>query len=192
MERDPLSSLEQIAAATAREHILIAAWRRGGDSMEGPPDKIAALLDTTRALAAAGVRHALIGGVAVGIQSGAPRATVDTDIAVLSTTERTALVQALTQAGFRLTGEFAHSANFRHAGGEPVQIAFDTRFDPMIARAEHFDVGGVEIPIVTKADLIAMKRQAASDPQRRRSKVLRDQADIELLLGDVPDPDEGW
>jgi hypothetical protein len=37
-----------------------------------------------------------------------------------------------------------------------------------------------------------MKRRAASDPARRRSMALRDQADIELLLGDVPDPDEGW
>ena len=160
--------------------------------MEEPPDKIAALVDTTHTLTAAGIHHALIGGVAVGIQSGAPRATVDTDVAVLSTTDRTTLVQVLTQAGFRLTGQFPHSANFRHAGGEPVQIAFDARFDPMIERAEHFEVKGVSIPIVTRADLIAMKRQAASDPQRRRSKALRDQADIELLLGDVPDPDEGW
>jgi len=37
-----------------------------------------------------------------------------------------------------------------------------------------------------------MKRMAASDPARRRSKVLRDQADIALLEGDVPQPDEGW
>jgi hypothetical protein len=30
------------------------------------------------------------------------------------------------------------------------------------------------------------------DPSRRKSKRLRDQADVELLLGDVPGPDEGW
>jgi hypothetical protein len=40
--------------------------------------------------------------------------------------------------------------------------------------------------------LIAMKRRASADPKRRRSKALRDQADIALLEGDVPDPDEGW
>jgi hypothetical protein len=45
---------------------------------------------------------------------------------------------------------------------------------------------------VRKEDLITMKRRAADDPARRKSKRLRDQADIELLLGDVPDPDEGW
>ncbi len=33
---------------------------------------------------------------------------------------------------------------------------------------------------------------AASDPARRPSKALRDRADVELLRGDVPDPDEGW
>ncbi len=42
------------------------------------------------------------------------------------------------------------------------------------------------------ANLIAMKERAAADPARRRSKALRDQADIALLRGDVPDPDEGW
>jgi hypothetical protein len=35
-------------------------------------------------------------------------------------------------------------------------------------------------------------RRAAADPLRPKSKALRDQADIELLLGDLPDPDEGW
>jgi hypothetical protein len=48
------------------------------------------------------------------------------------------------------------------------------------------------VRIVTKDDLIAMKRRSAADPTRRRSKALRDQADVELLLGDVEEPDEGW
>jgi hypothetical protein len=39
---------------------------------------------------------------------------------------------------------------------------------------------------------ITMKRRAAADPARRRSKALRDQADIALLEGEVPDPDVGW
>ena len=41
------------------------------------PDKVAALM----ALAAIGAPHALVGGVAVGVHSGVPRATADTDIA---------------------------------------------------------------------------------------------------------------
>ena len=62
----------------------------------------------------------------------------------------------------------------------------------MIERAEPLEVAGLRIRVVTTADLIAMKERAAADPARRRSKALRDQADIELLRGDVPDPDEGW
>ena len=62
----------------------------------------------------------------------------------------------------------------------------------MIERAEPVRVDDLAIPVVTKADLITMKRLAAADPVRRRSKPLRDQADIPLLEGDVPEPGEGW
>ena len=44
------------------------------------PDKVTALLDAARTLAALGAPYALIGGVAVGIHSGVPRATLDTDL----------------------------------------------------------------------------------------------------------------
>jgi len=151
------------------------------------PDKVAALMDTTRALAAIGAPHALVGGVAVGVHSGVPRATAHTDIAVLSTLERSAVIQALIGAGLRPTGEFSHSAELRHASGEPLRIVFDAGLDPTIQRAERLLVAGVDVPIVRKDDLIA-----AADPARRRSKALRDRADVELLRGDVPDPDEGW
>ena len=98
----------------------------------------------------------------------------------------------MTAAGFTLRGEFSHSVNFRHPGGEPVQIVFDPQFDEMIERAEPIALGATNIPVVTRADLIAMKERAAADPARRRSKALRDAADVALLRGDVPDPDEGW
>jgi hypothetical protein len=52
--------------------------------------------------------------------------------------------------------------------------------------------GMLAVRVVTKSDLIAMKRRAAADPAQRRSKSLRDQADIALLEGDVPGPEEGW
>jgi hypothetical protein len=101
-------------------------------------------------------------------------------------------IKALVKAGLTKTGEFEHSVNFRHASGEPVQLAFDPAFDAMIERAESISVAGTNVAVVRKADLIAMKQRAAADPARRKSKRLRDQADIELLLGDVPDPNEGW
>lgn len=191
MTRRALLDLAEINAATTRDYRLIDAFRGGGD-MPQVPDKVAALVDATRVLDALGARHALIGGVAVGIHSGVPRATVDTDVAVVSTVDRSALTRAFTDAGFRLSGEHPHSVNFRHASGEPVQLAFDPAFDVMIARAEQLAVEGVAVAVVRKEDLIAMKERAAADPARRRSKALRDQADVALLRGDVPDPDEGW
>ena len=160
--------------------------------MDESPDKIAALLEASRALDTIVAPHALVGGVAVGIRSGVPRATLDTDLAVRSTTDRALVVRALTGAGLALRGQFAHSVNFRHSSGEPVQLVFDAEFDPMIERAEPITVAGMMIRVVTTTDLIAMKERAAADPARRRSKALRDAADAALLRGDVPDPDEGW
>ena len=183
-------TLETIARITARERLLIASSQ--GTSMDDSPDKVVALTDVTRALDRLGALHAVVGGVAVGIRSGVPRATLDTDVAVRSTVERQSIMDALTTAGLRLTGTFPHSINFRHRSGEPVQIVIDPEFDSMIDRAEGLDVGAVRIRVVTTADLIAMKERAASDPAQRRSKALRDQADVALLRGDVPDPDEGW
>jgi Nucleotidyl transferase AbiEii toxin, Type IV TA system len=160
--------------------------------MQPEPDKLGALIDTARALEAAGVRYALIGGLAVGIHAGVPRATIDVDVAAHLGGGRETAVKALERAGLRKTGEFEHSVNFRHATGEPVQLAFDVDFDAMIERAESIDVAGTRIMIVRKEDLIAMKQRAAADPARRKSMRLRDQADVELLLGDVPSLDEGW
>ena len=184
--------LEQIAAASARDQILIWARQGEGRNMAQTPDKVAALLDVTQALNGIGAAYALIGGIAVGIHTGVPRATLDTDLAVVSTRPRAAIIDAMRRAGLALVGEFEHSANFRHGSGEPVQLAFDPSFDPMIERAESMHIAGQTVRIIRKDDLIQMKRRAAADPARRRSKALRDQADVELLLGDVPDPDEGW
>ena len=186
MERD---YLHMVAEVSRRELVRIAA--AGGGLMD-ETDKIGALRDAGRVLDSLRARWALIGGVAVGIRSGVPRATLDTDLAVASEVERDAVVRALTVAGFSLRGEFAHSVNFRHASGEPVQIVFDPQFDPMIERAEEIRFGDVAIRVVTTSDLIEMKDRAAADPARRRSKALRDAADAALLRGDVPDPDEGW
>jgi nucleotidyltransferase AbiEii toxin of type IV toxin-antitoxin system len=180
------STLLQISRLSAREWSLIAAAR--GVAMEQTPDKLEALVDVVQALDRLGAPHALVGGVAVGLRSGVPRATVDTNIAIPSTVARSSIVEALTATGLRLTGTFSHSLNFRHSSGEPVQIVIDPAFDAMIDRAAPLEFGGVRIRVVTTADLIAMKERAAADPARRRSKALRDQADVALLRGDVPTP----
>jgi hypothetical protein len=147
METVETARLRQIAAASARDRALIA--ERRGLTMDGgyTPDKVAALLDTAGVLDEIGASYALIGGVAVGIQCGMPRATVDTDIAVVTSKDRAAIVAAMTAAGFRLVGQFEHSVNLRHSSGEPVQLAFDPSFDQMIERAETIVVSDAAIRI---------------------------------------------
>ena len=178
------------AAATARDRVLIAA--KQGVAMDGSADQLASLVDVAKALSDAEIPYALIGGLAVGIHSQVPRATQDIDIAVISSVSRETITSSLSSAGFELLAEHAHSINFRHVGGEPVQIAIDDAFDAMVERADDVEIGGVSIRVVGKDDLIAMKERSSSDPGRRPSKALRDRADLELLRGDVPDPDEGW
>jgi hypothetical protein len=184
--------LEVASYLSEREHILLAAATRYAAPMATFPDKLAAIASAAEVFAKSNVAYALIGGLAVGVRSGVPRATLDVDFAVSTTTDFVRLRAALLDAGFSATGTFTHSHNFKHPTGEPVQLAFDSGFDPMIERADRVRLAGLELRVVTKADLIAMKRRAAADPTRPRSKALRDQADIALLEGDVPDPDEGW
>jgi hypothetical protein len=186
-------TLRAIADLTRREQMLaVARARHAGRDVPDAPDKLEAIDAATGALRDAGVAYTLIGGVAVGIRSGVPRATLDVNFAIVTTADREATTAAFASRGFRRTGVFAHSMNFVHPGGEPVQLAFDPEFDPMIARAETVRFGQLELRVVTRDDLLAMKRRADADPQRRRSKALRDQADIALLEGDVPEPGEGW
>src|ERR1700687_3945411 len=93
--------LEAISRLTARERLLIAAAR--GAPMDTAPDKLAALVDPARALASLGAAYAVVGGVAVVLRSGVPRATIDSDVAVRSTVPSSSVTEALRAAGFRLT-----------------------------------------------------------------------------------------
>jgi hypothetical protein len=68
----------------------------------------------------------------------------------------------------------------------------DTSCDATIERAELIHMDGADIPIARREDLIVLKERAAADPSRRRSEALCDRADVELLRGDGPGPDEGW
>jgi hypothetical protein len=186
-----ISALHASASITRREQVLVARAAGYAEPVE-EPDKLGAIVAAASVFSEAGVAYALIGGLAVGVHSGIPRATLDVDFAIPTGVDRARLAERFKAHGFRLVGEFAHSLNFKHQNGEPVQLAFDAFFDPMIERAQMLRLGDFDLPIVTKADLISMTRRAASDPARRRSKALRDQADVALLEGDVPDPDEGW
>ncbi|HTM45976.1 MAG TPA: hypothetical protein VL137_13540 [Polyangiaceae bacterium] len=188
----PKSYLHAAIAATEREQLLFVRQAQGVESAVPFPDKLGAIKQALSVFERSGVPYALIGGLAVGVRSGVPRATLDVDFAIPTAVDRAALSEQFTAAGFRANGAFTHSINFEHPSGEPVQLAFDASFDAMISRAEVLTFGDLSLCVVTKADLLTMKRQASTDPKRRRSKALRDQADIALLEGDVPEPNEGW
>lgn len=177
------------SSLTATSRVLTAG---GAVATLRPGNQLDALVDAVATLDAAGVRSALIGGLAVGVRSAVPRATMDVDLATDSGIQRSSVVAALTGAGFSHRGSFAHSENFRHPTGEPVQVAFDPAMDEPVRRAEEITIGDRAVNVVRTEDLIAMKERAAKDPSRRRSKALRDLADAALLREGSQGVDEGW
>jgi predicted nucleotidyltransferase len=191
---DASETLHRVSRLAQRDRLLRAGYlgEVTVSPARDPGAQTRALIEAAAVLDSAGVQYALIGGIAVAVHSGVPRATLDVDLAVDSRADLAALGESFRAAGFVVGGRFAHTQNLRHETGEPVQLAFDPAFDDAISRAESFSVGAARIRLVRLPDLIAMKERAAADPRRRRSKALRDRADVELLRGDVPDPEEGW
>ncbi len=186
-----MNVLETLDFLRNRARRLQAEWK-GDASMPAPSSQSEALVAAADVLERLRVGYMLIGGVAVALHSGLARDTIDVDFAVRSDADRSEITRALVAAGFRHKRAHAHTVNLIHPSGEPVQLAFDASFDLPISRATTFTSHGRTVRIATKEDLIELKRRAASDPRRRRSKALQDQADVELLRGDVPGPDEGW
>jgi hypothetical protein len=120
-----ISALLQAAAATEREQRLAAAASGCAGGVPVLPDKLAALEAAAAIFSEQGVPYALLGGLAVGIRSGVPRATIDVDFAVATRVDRAWLRERLSERAFSTIGTFAHSDNFRHSSGEPVQLAYD-------------------------------------------------------------------
>jgi len=191
MSMSPAQIVRLVSELTCRDQRAIAE-SRGEFTVAEPSSLESALLDATRLLAAERVPHALIGGFAVSVRTGWARATRDVDFAVHSATVRERLIAVFVAAGFRHDGTFEHSVNFTHPNGAPVQLASHAIFDQPIERAETISIGGRQVPVVRRDDLITLKERAAADPRRRKSSALQDRTDVERLRGDVPGPDEGW
>jgi len=128
------------------------------------------------------IPYAIIGGMALQAYVADPRTTVDIDVAV-----REVPLAALEAVGFKHTGSFEHSENYRSPDGIMVQFSPDAEWDDVIERAKYQDVLGRRIRFIAPVDLVRAKLRAASDLARRRSKRMQDATDIATLLEQHPE-----
>lgn len=143
-----------------------------------------ALLALCRVLRDSRVSYAIIGGLAVQVHQKEPRTTLDIDIAVLA---RDSIPrEALVACGFRFHESFIHSENWFAADGTPVQFTDDPLLSPAIPVADEIVLDDVTLRVIRVVDLLHEKLRAGCDPDRRRSKRLRDLADAQTLLEENP------
>lgn len=145
------------------------------------------LIDIHTALDAAGIGHALIGGLALSVH-GAGRATIDLDL-LAEASRRSDLQSILLSRGYECLHANENVANF--LSKDPARGRVDFLFAArerglaILARAVPHEVLGAAIRVVDAADLIGLKVQAyANDPKRRHMDLF----DIQRLLR-FGDPD---
>ena len=126
----------------------------------------------------------MIRGVALQVHQREPRATLDIDIAVPARSSIPS--ERLRAAGFRPTGSFEHSENWEGPDAVPIQFTDDAALLASIDRADVVDVGGVELRVLQKRDLLREKLRAGADPARRRSKRMQDLSDAQSLVESDP------
>lgn len=145
------------------------------------------LLVLARLLNEAGIEWALIGGLAYQIHAEEPRTTLAIDLALHLRNEIPR--EALRRAGFELTGSFAFTENWRGPGGTPVQFSDEASFGEALRTAESLEQAGVALRVINHLEFVRAKLRAGAEPQRRRTKALRDLVDLETILEENPDLD---
>jgi hypothetical protein len=153
------NALQAAAAAAHREQRFLAAQSGHAESMGELPDKLGAIEAAAAVFVDKAVPYALIGGLAVGIRSGVPRATLDVDFAIATRIDRPWLRERLVEQGFSPTGSFAHSENFRHSTVG------------LMLRAAAITVGGA--PKAVNAAATLPRLSPSPDTSRSRSLVAR-------------------
>lgn len=151
----------------------------------------ASLLDD---LNQAGVRYVLVGGIAV-IRHGVVRGTRDIDAVFAPDDENLERIGRLIKAwsatrqdGSPLPADAIspeRSVHLKTPHGDLDLLAEKTagiRFADLLDRAEVHRVDGVEAPICSLADLVAMKRSVG------RERDLADLSDLREAHGDLPGP----
>lgn len=144
----------------------------------------------------AAVRYVLIGGIAL-IRHGVVRATRDIDAVFDPAADNVARIQSLaskwqaTRPDGSPIPDGGISANrsihLKTAEGDLDLVSEEAAgfpFEDLLSRAEVKKVDGVEAPICSLADLVAMKRAVG------RERDLADLADLEAAHGELPEAGE--
>jgi predicted nucleotidyltransferase len=141
----------------------------------------------------AGVRYVLIGGIAL-IRHGVVRATRDIDAVFDPDPDNVERIRSLVDKWDATRPDGSPIPDGGIAGDRTIHLstphgeldllseaAAATRFSDLMARSETRRVDGVEVPICSLADLVAMKRSVG------RERDLVDLADLESAHGELPD-----
>lgn len=144
----------------------------------------------------AGVRYVLIGGIAL-IRHGVVRATRDIDAVFDPDPDNVERIRALVEKWGATRPDGSPIPEGGVAGDRTIHLSTPhgeldllsestaaATFSGLLARAEIRRVDGVEAPICSLADLVAMKRSVG------RERDLVDLADLESAHGDLPDSRE--
>jgi hypothetical protein len=141
----------------------------------------------------AGVRYVVIGGIAL-IRHGVVRATRDVDVVIAGDAENIARMGSLIDAWPATRPDGSPVPGESVAPGRTINLATPhgdldilsersspLSFNELLARAEVRRIDGVEAPICSLADLVALKRLAS------RERDLMDLRDLETAHGELPD-----
>jgi len=129
------------------------------------------------------IRYCVIGGQGVNAYAD-PLVSLDLDLVVA--VDQLERVEQLLRGAFKVQ-QFPFSINAESPGSNlRVQIQTDPRYFEFVERAQPREVLGLTLPVAVIRDILRGKIWAATDPTRRRSKHLKDLADIARILEAEP------
>ncbi len=144
--------------------------------------------DVSRLVAALEEREipwCMIGGLAVNHWAEEPMATADVDLVIASEKVEEA-AEALRSLGFS-ESRFPWSINFKGASKVSIQISTEDMYLEFPDRSVPAHVHGILMHVASLNDTLAGKLAAYLDPQRGRTKKLKDILDIGRLVDAHPD-----
>ena len=131
-----------------------------------------------------GVDYCVIGGVAVNAYS-EPIVTEDFDVAI-AIGDVPRVEKALAER-FQVR-RFPHRLNVSSPNSKlRLQIQTDPRYEAFVGRARIREVMDLRLPVAAPEDLLQGKVWAVQDRDRRRTKRLKDLADISRLIDAYPE-----